>query len=109
MLKSVFSSYVSVLGLFLFLRLVTHGGYGVYRAGDGRCGRCGPALGEIFQAQVFRVVEMLRERLGNSIKFVFNHDINVIAVQTIMHQSGEEVSIPYAVLQGAWRTPPRGV
>lgn len=79
-------SCVSSLSLFLLFRLVAHGGYRVNRAGYGGCGGCGPAFRQIIQAQIFCVMEMLREHFGNGMEFIFDHDVNVVAIQAIMHQ-----------------------
>lgn len=87
LLERSISSYVSALSLFLLLRLVAHGGYRVDGAGYGGLGRCGSAFGQFLEAQIFCVVKMLREHLGNGMKLIFNHDVNVVAVQAISHQA----------------------
>ena len=66
------------LGFLLLASLFPHGGDGVDGPRDVADGGRVPRLGGVSQPDVFRVVEVFGEGLGDGVELVFDHDVDVV-------------------------------
>lgn len=78
--------------IFSPLRFFAHHSYGVRGAGDGSDGGGVAGFSSVFEADVFGVMEVLGKLLGYGLEFIFDHYVDVVAVEAFVHEPGVDLA-----------------